>query len=117
MYKISKEFHFSAAHRLDGLPEGHPCGREHGHNYIVVLVLESDTLDEHGFVRDYGDLNSFKRWIDDTLDHRHLNDIMTVNPTAEHLARFIHNFAKSNWPEVAEVRVSETPKTWAVYRS
>lgn len=39
MRTLSKEFHFSAAHRLEGLQEGHPCGRMHGHNYIIRVFL------------------------------------------------------------------------------
>ena len=38
-FAISKEFHFSASHRLEGLHDGHPCGRMHGHNYVVEIEL------------------------------------------------------------------------------
>lgn len=38
-YEITKEFHFSASHQLDYLPEGHQCKRLHGHNYIVKVTL------------------------------------------------------------------------------
>jgi 6-pyruvoyltetrahydropterin/6-carboxytetrahydropterin synthase len=50
VYRIAKTFHFSASHVIEGLPESHPCGRLHGHNYEVTLVLESDRLDRVGFV-------------------------------------------------------------------
>ena len=60
MFKISKEFHFSAAHSLDHLPVTHQCARLHGHNYIAKFVLESDTLDINDFVIDYGDLSPVK---------------------------------------------------------
>ena len=116
MYRISKQFHFSASHILHGLPEGHPCSRLHGHNYVVELVLESDTLDERGFMADYGDLSPFGHMLDDKLDHRHLNDVFPFNPTAENIACSLFEWAKSHWPQVAAVRVSETPKTWAEYR-
>jgi 6-pyruvoyltetrahydropterin/6-carboxytetrahydropterin synthase len=36
--------------------------------------------------------------------------------SAENLARFLYEFSAERWPEVAAVRVSETPKTWAEYR-
>ena len=42
MNTISKEFHFSASHQLFGLKEGHPCGRLHGHNYIVKIFLSGE---------------------------------------------------------------------------
>jgi 6-pyruvoyl-tetrahydropterin synthase len=42
-YTISKEFAFSAAHHLNGLPPSHPCSRVHGHNYVVRVVLRRET--------------------------------------------------------------------------
>lgn len=117
MFEISKEFHFSASHQLDGLPTTHPCSRLHGHNYIVRLTLQSHNLNEVGFLRDYRQLNELKRYIDDFWDHRHLNDEFDFNPTAENMARHIYHLAhEMNMDEVAAVSVSETPKTWATYR-
>lgn len=115
-YQISKLFEFSASHILKGLPDGHQCGRLHGHNYRVEVVLRGDTLSEVGFVRDYGELALFKRFLDDTCDHRHLNDVFPFNPTAENLAKCWFDWCVERWPEVVAVRVSETPKTWAEYR-
>ena len=116
MYTITKQFSFSASHVLDHLPDGHPCARLHGHNYTVELVLEGLELNESGFVRDYRDLDPFKTFVDEKLDHRHLNDVVDGPTSAENLARFLYEFARNLWPEVAAVRVSETPKTWAEYR-
>jgi len=116
MYRITKEFSFSASHILEGLPYGHPCGRLHGHNYIVEIELKRSYLDHVGFVVDYGDLKRLKEYIDDVLDHKHLNDVLTANPTAENLAEHLLRWARTHWMEVSAVRVSETPKTWAEYR-
>ena len=116
MFVISKQFHFSAAHKLDHLPESHPCSREHGHNYVVELVLASAELNEDGFVRDYGELAPFKSFVDEKLDHRNLNDVVPGVTSAENVARWLYDFASSLWPEVVAVRVSETQKTWAEYR-
>ncbi len=116
-YRITKEFHFSASHQLLGLPEDHQCARLHGHNYIVKVELSAETLNEHGFVRDYSELSSLKTYIDDTLDHRHLNDILGDDMvTAERLAKHFFDWCKPHLPEVSAVSVSETPKTWAEYR-
>lgn len=114
-FEIRKQFAFSASHILTGLPEGHPCGRMHGHNYIVEIVLAADDLNEVGFVRDYGELKVFKEFIDNEIDHRHLNDVIPGQPSAELIAKFLYEFARARWPEVVAVRVSETPKTWATY--
>lgn len=116
MYTISKEFHFSASHVLHGLPDGHQCGRLHGHNYIVVAVLAAPGLNQTGFVRDYGELNLFKTYIDAKLDHRHLNDAFDCNPTAENMARILFQMFVHDYPELVAIRISETPRTWAEYR-
>ncbi|MFF2326701.1 MULTISPECIES: 6-pyruvoyl tetrahydropterin synthase family protein [unclassified Streptomyces] len=120
MLTITKEFHFSASHVLDRLPSWHPCARMHGHNYIVVLELSArrENLTEAGFVRDYRELDAFKKWMDDTLDHRHLNEAMGggISPSAENLAAWIFDLWSGRYPELTAVKVSETPKTWAEYR-
>lgn len=117
MYRITKEFHFSASHQLHGLPEDHPCARFHGHNYIVEVELASDQLNPVGFVRDYNELKSLKVYIDETLDHRHLNDVLGDDcVTAERLAKHLYDRCLKEWPETAAVRVKETPKTCAEYR-
>lgn len=118
-YTISKEFAFSASHRLDGLRDGHPCGRLHGHNYTVRVELIGYELDEIGFVLDYGDLKPIKTYLDDVLDHRHLNDVLKFNPTAERLAHHIGTLVRRliAIPDdvTVAVGVSETPKTWATW--
>lgn len=115
MYSISKEFTFSAGHRLRGLYEDHPCARQHGHNYSVRITLAGE-LNEIGFVYDYGDLRWFGAYLDHTLDHRNLNDVLEENPTAENLSRHLFDFAHRTLGDLlVEVSVSETPKTWASY--
>ncbi len=117
MYRITKEFHFSASHQLFGLAEDHQCARLHGHNYIAVIELASEGLNAHGFVRDYLELAPLKRYIDDELDHRHLNDVLGDEcVTAERMAKHLYDWCAARWPETAAVKISETPKTWAEYR-
>ncbi len=115
MYRISKQFTFSASHILDQLHDGHPCARLHGHNYIVTIHLRSEKLDEYGFVRDYRELDFVKEFIDNDLDHRHLNDIIPFHPTAENIARYLFGIFSIRLPELYAVEVSETPKTSAIY--
>jgi 6-pyruvoyltetrahydropterin/6-carboxytetrahydropterin synthase len=72
-------------------------------------------------VVDYFDLDAVKRFVDATVDHRHLNDVVDGEPTAERLAWWLYESLKQELPtEVASrieaIRVSETPKTWAEYR-
>lgn len=117
MYRITKEFHFSASHQLFGLAEDHPCARLHGHNYIVKIELAGTELTGPGFLRDYRELAPLKAYIDSTFDHRHLNEVLgDTQVTAELLAKHFHDWARARWPEVSAASVSETPKTWAEYR-
>ena len=117
MFRIRKEFHFSASHQLSHLPDDHQCARLHGHNYIVEVELSAPDLDTNGFVLDYRELAPLKHYIDDELDHRHLNDVFGDDMvTSERLAREIYDWCKARWDQVSAVRVSETPKTWAEYR-
>ncbi|TJZ93456.1 6-carboxytetrahydropterin synthase QueD [Paracoccus gahaiensis] len=116
MFRISKEFHFSASHRLDHLAADHQCARLHGHNYIVVVELSAPDLNADGFVRDYHELAPLKAYLDGQFDHRHLNDVLDMPSTAENLARHLFDWCRARWPETSAVKVSETPKTWAEYR-
>jgi 6-pyruvoyltetrahydropterin/6-carboxytetrahydropterin synthase len=117
MFRVTKEFTFSASHQLFGLSSDHPCARLHGHNYVVEIELSGEELNHNGFVRDYRELNAFKLYIDEDVDHRHLNDIFGNDfVTAENMAKQFYDWCKVRWPEVTAVRVSETPKTWAEYR-
>ncbi|MCF8495712.1 MAG: 6-carboxytetrahydropterin synthase QueD [Alphaproteobacteria bacterium] len=117
MYRIAKSYHFSASHVLPGLAEDHPCSRLHGHNYVVEVELAAETLNGTGFVRDYRELDALKDYIDQKIDHRHLNDVLGEDKTsAECIARHFYDWCKKRWPEIQAVRVSETPRTWAEFR-
>jgi 6-pyruvoyltetrahydropterin/6-carboxytetrahydropterin synthase len=120
-FTITKRFAFSASHVLEGLGDGHPCARLHGHNYDVEVVAASGELDDRGFVVDYLELDPVKASLDAELDHVHLNDVVPGQPSAERLAWWIYEWCKANLPadvvrHVVAVRVSETPRTWAEYR-
>lgn len=115
-YAIRKHYTFAASHQLEGLPADHQCSRLHGHNYSVSLELASEALTPQGFVRDFGDLKRFKGYIDNYLDHRHLNHVLPFNPTAELLAAHLYEVADELWDGVVAVAVEETGTSWAEYR-
>ena len=114
-YQISKIFNFSASHILNGLHANHPCCRLHGHNYAVRFWFGSDKLNETGFVIDYKELDEIKEYINNSLDHRHLNDIFDFNPTSENIAKFLFDIFKQKYYQLIRVEVSETPFTNAFY--
>lgn len=81
------------------------------------IELQAEHLNAHGFVRDYRDLDALKTYIDQVIDHRHLNDILgNDETTSEKLAKYFYDWCKKRWPETSAIMISETPKTWAEYR-
>jgi 6-pyruvoyltetrahydropterin/6-carboxytetrahydropterin synthase len=121
VYLITKRFRFSASHILSNLPAGHPCSRLHGHNYVVELVLGAPQLDEMGFVVDYRRLDPFKQYLNEVLDHRHLNDVLPIQPSAELIASRLYAWCVENMEHsivdrLVAVRVCESPNTAAEYR-
>lgn len=120
MWRISKKFKFEASHSLPGLPEGHQCGRLHGHSYTVEIAITGLNLVGPGWLLDFGEFQSIKELIDGEFDHRHLNDVVDFSPTSELLARYFFEKAVELLPldpsmRVLYARVSETLATFAEY--
>lgn len=115
--RITKSFRFDAAHQLPHVPEGHKCGRMHGHTYTVILGLEGELDPVLGWVMDYGEVSRIFTPVYEAFDHHCLNDIPGLeNPTAEVMAAWIYARIKPELPLLADVTVCETPTTAAVYR-
>jgi 6-pyruvoyltetrahydropterin/6-carboxytetrahydropterin synthase len=119
VYTIAKQFSFEASHQLPGLPDGHKCGRMHGHSYTAEVVLTARVLRDPGFVMDFGDLKPVGAYLDTVADHRTLNDLIP-NPTSENLARHLYtwvldNLTIPNGVILEKVRISETATSWAEY--
>jgi 6-pyruvoyltetrahydropterin/6-carboxytetrahydropterin synthase len=115
--RITKTFAFDAAHYLPNVPEGHKCGRMHGHCYRVVLGLEGPIDPELGWVQDYGELKQAFRPLLERLDHQVLNEVPGLeNPTAELLAVYIYRELRPTLPLLTDVTVCESPTAEAIYR-
>ena len=132
MYQVTKHIEFCYGHRL--LNYDGPCRHLHGHNARVEVDLVADDLDQRGMVVDFSDIKQqIKGWIDVHLDHRmllnrddpilpllkergELHYVMDANPTAENIARLIFNKARARGLPVVEVRLWETPTSFAAYR-
>jgi len=103
MYKIRKTFEIAGAHQLK-LGYDSPCCRLHGHNWVITVEITSKNLDRDGMILDF---KAFKQLLTQRihakLDHQNLNKILSINPTAENISKFIFdnvNFALSNaYPE------------------
>jgi 6-pyruvoyltetrahydropterin/6-carboxytetrahydropterin synthase len=127
MLTISQEFEFSAAHRLDcptmSAEENqryfgkcnHPNG--HGHNYVVAVTMQC--RDAQFPLAEFE--ANVKRLVIDRFDHQHLNldlpDFADLNPSVENIARVVWDLLRAEpfFADLQNVRVYETPKTWADY--
>ena len=129
MVCLTQQFEFSASHRLHNEDLSDEENRElfgkcnnpsgHGHNYVVEISLNR-TLSGPGV-----NLSKFeakvKELVIDRLDHKHLNcDVdyfASVNPSVENIAIAIFKWLDGQFGEdqLTNVRVYETPKTWADY--
>lgn len=112
-----KEFQFEAAHRLPGVPEGHPCGRLHGHSFKVRITVEGPVDPTTGYVIDFADIHAaFDPWLAQ-MDHHYLNEIPGLeNPTSENIARWIWEKISPQLPILSAVEVRETCDAGSVYR-
>jgi 6-pyruvoyltetrahydropterin/6-carboxytetrahydropterin synthase len=117
LFKLKTKYSFCAAHSLQGLPKDHKCGRVHGHNYQVEIVVGCKKLDQHGFVCDAENIDKIVHPLIATFDHSNLSDFM-FQPTSERLARFIGKEILNDLSPPAvliSVEVKETEKISAIW--
>jgi 6-pyruvoyl tetrahydropterin synthase/QueD family protein len=69
MFHISRDYEFSAAHRLEYHPK---CGRMHGHNYLLRVEFVAATVDTAGMVRDFAALDNVIKPLVEQLDHHYI---------------------------------------------
>ena len=113
MFTLTKRREISGAHRLS-LPYPSKCQNLHGHNWIVIIKCQSETLDENGMVVDFTKIKKVVK----LLDHANVNDVINegregkpLNPTAENIAYWLcHKI-----PNCVEVSVQESEGNVAVY--
>lgn len=119
MYRISKDFTFSAAHAIRGHTRG--CQNLHGHNYRVRIELAAATLDALGMVLDFSDLKAMAAEILSPFDHHVINDVAPFderNTTAELLAEYVFEEMVRRLPErvvVTQVEVWENDASRAIF--
>jgi 6-pyruvoyltetrahydropterin/6-carboxytetrahydropterin synthase len=107
MFTIEKIFEISASHALD-LDYKSPCENIHGHNWLITVICQSETLNKNGMIIDFAEI---KRLIHGKLDHQDLNDVLDINPTAENLAKWICE----QIPLCTSVSVQESANNKAIY--
>ena len=115
--EISKVFICESAHRLPYVPEGHKCGRLHGHSFRIEVWVTGEIEDETGWVMDFADLGQVFQPIYQQLDHHYLNEIEGLfNPTSENLSRWIWNNLRPSLPQLSKVIVNETCTSACMYQ-
>ena len=119
MYELTVRDHFDAAHTLRGY-DGE-CSRLHGHTWDVEVTVAGEDLDNVGIVYDFKRLKAELRTVLDDYDHVFLDEVRPfddLNPTAENLARVIHERLTDSieGTAVLEVTVWESPVARLTYR-
>lgn len=112
---VWRRFRFQAAHRLPNVPEGHKCGRMHGHGFEVILHADQD-LGSRPLSIDYDYLDEVWAPLHRQLSFQCLNEIPGLeNPTSENISVWIWNQIKPVLPELSWVTVFETASCGANY--
>jgi 6-pyruvoyltetrahydropterin/6-carboxytetrahydropterin synthase len=106
MYSVTKRLEVSGAHSLT-LPYESKCTNLHGHNWVIEVTCKRETLDENGMVVDFAKIKDVVM----QLDHAFINDVVHVNPTAENIAKWIHD----QIPYCTKVSVQESEGNTATY--
>jgi 6-pyruvoyltetrahydropterin/6-carboxytetrahydropterin synthase len=115
--RLSKTFHFEAAHDLPTFPDGHKCRRLHGHSFRFDVVVEGEVDPAKGYLIDYGDIKKAAEPVVRRLDHYYLNEISGLeNPTSENLAKWIWDQLSAALPHLSMIVVHETCTTTCEYR-
>ena len=121
LHKVVKTIDFCYGHRL--LDYEGKCRHLHGHNGLLEVEIESESLDHRGMVMDFSDLRGVvKDWVDRNLDHKmllHKDDPvasllsemgepfypMEDNPTAENILKHIYRQIRKEGLMVSEMRL------------
>lgn len=107
MYYVEKRIEISAAHNLH-LSYESKCEALHGHNWVIVVYCKSKTLNVDGMVTDF---THIKKIVKDQFDHKYINEVMDINPSAENMARWICERIENCY----KVSVQESEGSIAIY--
>jgi 6-pyruvoyltetrahydropterin/6-carboxytetrahydropterin synthase len=105
---VWRRFRFEAAHRLPDVPEGHKCGRMHGHGFEVILHADQD-LGSGDMGVDFDHLEDVWAPLYAELHFACLNDMDGLeNPTSEMLSAWLWKRLKPLLSALSWITVYET---------
>jgi len=134
MFTIRNKIEFEMAHQLFSCFS--ECYRDtiHGHSYTLEIFIKSKELNNHGMVKDFGELSKVKDFINRVYDHSLLIPntfpdeyinllklynkkliVTSYNPTAENMVKCIFNQIKDNIEGLYKIRLHETTTGYAEY--
>jgi len=113
--QVWRRYRFQAAHKLPNVPEGHKCGRLHGHGFQVILHAASDVSSSSVAV-EYDSLDAGWEQVFPLLNYRYLNDLPGLeNPTSELISSWLWGKLKPDLPCLSAVTVYETESCGATF--
>jgi 6-pyruvoyltetrahydropterin/6-carboxytetrahydropterin synthase len=130
---VFRKEHFNAAHRLHNPAWSVEKNEEvfgkcnnqyfHGHNYELIVQLIGETDPVTGYLYDLKALSDLiKEHVLDKFDHKNLNieveEFKNLNPTAENIARVIHDIIEkqiNNQALEVKIRLYETERNYVEY--
>jgi 6-pyruvoyltetrahydropterin/6-carboxytetrahydropterin synthase len=116
LFRIRIEDDFDASHIIPGHPG--KCKNLHGHTYRVEVFVTGDKLDKNDIL-EAADFTVLKKRLAEVIgkyDHKHMNDVIAGNPTAENIARTVfHELEGLGTNGLEKVRVWESPRSYAEY--
>jgi 6-pyruvoyltetrahydropterin/6-carboxytetrahydropterin synthase len=117
MLSVFVEYSIDAAHFLPNVPEGHKCGRMHGHRYDIRLEVSGCQQESTGWIIDYALIKAIVDPIIMGLDHQTLNEIEGLeNPTCEEIVYWIKSKVRGHLPGLTMLEVRETDRSGCVWR-
>lgn len=123
MYAVAVKRDFIAQHYLVGGDWGDENQR-HAHHYQLELILEGETLDQHGYLVDIVDIEQALEGLVAYYRDRVLNELPEfagLNPSIEHFSRIlclnlVGRIAAQNI-RLVTVKLWENEIAWASYRA
>ena len=123
MYTVAVTKDFIANHYLIGGDWGDE-NSPHAHHYVLEVRIESDTLDQHGYLVDIVEIEAALKNAVDYFRDSMLNDkpeFAGLNPSLEHFSRILSEKLLAGIEPPGSgalvVKLWENESCWAAYRT